>query len=387
MSKKQDVIQEYTKKDGSKAYMFQLYLGTDPMTGKQKRTTRRGFSSRKEALLARSRLMVEVEENGLEQQKKMLFKDVYELWFNSAYKNTVKESTYVKTQEMFRNHILPAFGSYRVDKITIKYCQVTVNEWCEKLAKYRMLKNYVTKVLDYAITIETLKSNPMRKITMPKRKEVIDEEKEENFYSKEELKTFLKHVENDFYIKWYAIFRTLAFTGFRKGELLALQWKDINFEESTITVSKALARGENNRLIIQSPKNKSSARTISVDQVTMDVLKKWRKQQAIDMLKFGFNTMNQTQAVFTTLENKHIQPANTTNRINQIINSHKLKRITVHGLRHTHCSLLFESGAPLEVVKERLGHSDIKTTMNIYTHVTKASIEKTADQFAKYVNF
>ena len=380
-------VKKYTKKDGSTAYMFKAYLGTDELTGKQKYTTRRGFTSRKEAQLAISRLKLEIEENGFVKANHDTFEEIYLLWFDSAYKNTVKESTYVKTKETFRIHILPAFGSMKLNKISVTYCQTTVNNWCDSLAKYRVMKNYVTKVLDYSIALGLLKDNPMRKITMPKRKEVVDGEKVENFYNKEELQQFLGCIKSDGFARWNALFRLLAFTGFRKGEALALEWKDIDFNQSTVTVNKTLARGEDNKLIIQSPKTKTSVRTVSVDPGTMQLLKEWRKEQATDFLKLGFNTMNPSQVVFTTYKNDYMQLASVTNRINKIIKKHDLKVITTHGLRHTHCSLLFEAGASIQEVKERLGHSDIKTTMNIYTHVTQQAKEGTAEKFAAYVNF
>ena len=380
-------IKKYTKKDGSTAYKFQAYLGTDPETGKQKFTTRRGFATLKDAKLAASRLKVEIEENGFQDNKRHTFNELYELWFDSAYKATVKESTYARTKELFTNHILPKFGKRDIEKISVTYCQTTVNDWCKTMAKYRILKNYTTRVLDYASSLGLLKDNPMKKISMPKRKEKVDQEEAENFYSKEELQHFLACVKADGFPRWYALFRLLAFTGFRKGEALALQWKDIDFTNGKITVNKTLARGENNRLIIQSPKTKASLRTISVDALTMQVLKEWKTQQAKDYLKLGFNTMHASQPLFTTLNNEYMQHATVTNRINKIIKKHDLKVITVHGLRHTHCSLLFEAGAPIQEVKERLGHSDIQTTMNIYTHVTEKVREQTAERFAKFVNF
>lgn len=380
-------IKKYTKKDGTTAYMFNAYLGTDPMTGKQKRTTRRGFTTVKEAKLALSRLQVDIEENGFTKQKNTTFKELYELWYESVYKNTVKESTRVKKTEMFTNHILPAFGKLKIDKISVKYCQKVVNQWCEKLVAYREVKNNVTRVLDYAITLGLLADNPMKKIVMPKRKEVVNDEKIENYFSKDELQIFLDYVKQDLPMKWFVFFRLQAFSGFRKGESLALTWRDIDFKANTISVTKTLARGENNTLIIQTPKTKSSVRTISIDTTTMAILKEWRKKQALDMFKMGFNTNNEKQLVFSTLDNKPINHSNTTNYINKVIKRYDLKPVTVHGLRHTHCSLLFEAGAPIQVVKERLGHSDIQTTMNIYTHVTQKAKEDTAEKFAKYVNF
>ena len=380
-------IKEYIKQDGSKAYMFQTYLGVDPATGKPRKTTRRGFATKKEAQLTLSRLKFEIEENGFTKVTHDSFEEIYLLWFDSAYKNTVKESTYVKTKEMFRVHILPAFGSMKLNKISVTYCQTTVNNWCDSLAKYRVMKNYVTKVLDYSIALGLLKDNPMRKITMPKRKEIVDGEKVENYYNKEELQHFLDCIKSDGFTRWHALFRLLAFSGMRKGEALALEWKDIDFNQSTVTVNKTLARGENNKLIIQSPKTKTSFRTVSVDPGTMQLLKEWRKEQATDFLKLGFNTMNPSQVIFTNYKNDYMQLASVTNRINKIIKKHDLKVITTHGLRHTHCSILFEAGVPIQEVKERLGHSDIQTTLNIYTHVTEKAKEKSAEKFAAYVNF
>lgn len=380
-------IEKYKKKDGKTYYKIQAYLGMNPETGKEINVTRQGFASKKDAELAISRLKVEFEEQGYQKATSNTFAELYELWFDSAYKHNVKESTYVKTQELFKNHILPAFGHLRVDKITVAYCQRTVKNWCDLHSKYKVMKNYVNNVLDYGVMIGMVRDNPMKKVITPKRKVSVDEEKIENFYTKEELQHFLECVRSDGIGRWFALFRLLAFTGFRKGEALALEWKDIDFLHGTITVSKTLARGENNTLIIQLPKTKNSMRTIAVDEVTLQVLKDWKKEQAIDLLKCGYNTMSKTQPVFTNYENQYLQHAMVTNRMNLIIKKHDLKKITTHGLRHTHCSLLFEAGVPIQEVKERLGHSDIQTTMNIYTHVTKKAKEKTAEKFAAFVGF
>ena len=252
------VIKKYTKKDGSAAYQFNVYLGIDPGTGKSKRTTRRGFLTKKEAQLALSRLQLEIEEEGFKETKRYTFNDLYELWFESAYRNTVKESTYTKTQELFTNHILKKFGALYLDKITIPYCQKTVNDWSETLSKFPQLKNYTSKVLDYAVTLELIKSNPMRKIIMPRKKVDVSGEKLEKFFTKEELQEFFGCLakEEGWSYKWTTIYRVLAFSGMRVGEALALTWKDIDFEGQTVTVNKTLTRGQKNALIIQDTKDK-----------------------------------------------------------------------------------------------------------------------------------
>ena len=92
-----------------------------------------------------------------------------------------------------------------------------------------------------------------------------------------------------FYPKWKTFFRVLAYSGFRKGEALALTWNDINFKGSSISVSKTLTAGLDNKLIVQAPKTKKSKRINSMDPGTMDMLKVWKKIQGEEMLGLGFN--------------------------------------------------------------------------------------------------
>ena len=112
-------IKQYSKKDGSKAYMYSLYVGTDPLTGKPKRTTRRGFSTKKEAALSLSRLQLEIEKNGslVRRNDTATFQDVYLLWLEQ-YKGGVKENTLRQTKSAFRMYILPHLGDFRIEKIT-----------------------------------------------------------------------------------------------------------------------------------------------------------------------------------------------------------------------------------------------------------------------------
>lgn len=97
--------------------------------------------------------------------------------------------------------------------------------------------------------------------------------------------------------------------------------------------------------------------------------------------------MNPNQLVFSNLSNNFMQLVKVGYNLDLIVKKYGLKRITTHGFHHTHCSLLFETGATIKEVQDRLGHSDVQTTMNIYAHVTEKAKEKTAEKFANYVNF
>lgn len=143
--------------------------------------------------------------------------------------------------------------------------------------------------------------------------------------------------------------------------------------------------GLDSKLYIDTPKNKQSFRTISLDNTTIKVLKEWKINQKIELESDGFIVKN-NQLIFSNSNNTLMNPQVTRKFILQVLNKNKeLKYITTHGFRHTHCSLLFEAGASIKEVQERLGHSDVHTTLDIYAHVSKQIKAETANKFADYV--
>jgi len=378
-------IKTYQKKNGQTYYKFQTYLGVDE-TGKPVRASRQGFKTKKEARKKAMELKAEFQESGYQKPSYETFKEVYDMWFDTVYlADGIKESTQVKTKQLFTNHILKDLGDMRVSAITPKHCQMAVKRWSKKNGKAKQMKNYCARIFDFAIVnLQIIKHNPMEKVYVPA---VKKSNRTIQFYNKKELQTFLECVKEQQNPRWHPLFRLLAFSGIRKGEALGLEWRNVNFEDGTLTINQTLARGHNNQLIIQSTKTTAGERTITLDGQTLNILKEWRKQQRLDYLKLGYNTQKPNQLVFSTDTNEAIQHSNVTNVMNRVIKNYDLKRITVHQLRHSHCSLLFEAGAGIKEVQERLGHSSYEVTLNVYTHVTEEAKENTANKFAQYVGF
>lgn len=388
MTKKNTVpIKSYKLSNGETRYMLQVYLGIDPLTGKEKRTTRRGFKTRKQAELALARIKLELANGTYKQKRAETYQQVYDLWIKQ-YEKTVEESTFVKTESLFRNHILPAMGNYKIEQIHVDICQKHVDEWADKLKKFRKVKSYAARVLDFAIKRDYIQKNPFAYVEMPvaNSKKPLDAEGEEseNFYTREQLIEFLSCLEIENNYKAYTLFRLLAFSGMRKGEALALTWNDLDFRTNEIRINKALSRGKDNQLYVKSTKT-GVARTIKMDNMTMDVLKKWKEKQKQDYLILGFDTSQPKQLVFSNERNEFLQLTKTRKWILHVQKKYNLNNITTHGLRHTHCSLLFEAGASLKDVQVRLGHSDVQTTLNIYTHVTKQAQEEAITRFVDYL--
>lgn len=381
-------IKKYTKKDGSKAYMFNLYLGTDPVTGKQRRTTRRGFRTMAEAKTALSRLELEVMENGLPTSKRkiMTFEEVYKLWFEQ-HKATVKESSAYIHNTIIKVQVLPYFGTLRVDKIDTAYCQKQVNRIFKTLKNYNSAINLIRRIFDYAKVMKQIKTNPMNDVIIPKKRKTLDDtDKPVNFYTKEQLRTFLETLKEHAPYQMYVAFRVMAFTGMRKGELAALKWSDVDFENGTISINKTVAFNNAGKFHIQTPKTRKSIRTISIDDTTLNALKTWKNELRKELFKQGQNIDKGDGFIFHTQKGnfiiKYIDKF-----LPSFLKKYNLPPIKPHGFRHTHASLLFESGASIKEVQDRLGHENIKTTMDIYTHVTKSAREKTAEKFAKYIDF
>lgn len=375
--KEQDIrIKEYIKKNGEKAFMFKLYLGIDPDTGKPIRTTRRGFRTQREARLA----IADLELNGIPKPEidvvsvLQTYEQIYDLWYEE-YKTTVKASTLLKTERVFKNHIIPAFGDKPIQDIKPMDAQNQMNEWHKKLVRASMVMNYAGLVFDYAIRMQLISMNPTKVIKKPVRKKSVTEDKDMNFYDKDELKKFMAILENDNNFRAYVYFRLLAFTGMRKGESLALKWSDIDLEKQTLYINKAVSRSATG-LYIQTPKTPSSIRRISIDDKTVSILRQYAEDAAEGL-------------VFQSEDGGILSPAKP--RKWYLLAIKKLpadfKQISIHGFRHTHASLLFEAGASIKDVQSRLGHSDIQTTMDVYTHVSKTAKEQLANRFNNYVDF
>lgn len=269
----------YQNKDGKTLYMFRVFLGTDELTGKAKNTTRRGFKTKKEAEIALARIKLQVSEGTYKQKSAETYQEVYDLWI-TQYEKTVEESTFVKTAGYFKNNILPAMGNYRIEKITIAICQKHYNEWAAKVQKARTIKSYAKKVLDFAIVHGFIQTNPFTHVEIKIKKNFTEsvEEGNENFYTKDELITFLDKAKEHLNFKAYALLRLIAYTGMRKSEALALTWNDMNFVESELTISKAIGCGKQTQLYLKTTKT-SKPRTSKLDETTLSILKEWNKLQ------------------------------------------------------------------------------------------------------------
>ena len=379
------MIKKYTTKNGETRYLFQTYLGIDPATGKERRTTRRGFKTMKEAKQAERNLLIDVEENGLPSNQSDGFRDptfeeLASLWLEN-YKTTVKPSTFENVKSKVEKMTEEHFKELKLKKITVAYCQKVVIELSKSYVLYNHYLSVINRIFKYAVLMDILDSNPFDKVIKPKSRQT---QRKGNFLTKEELREFLKLAQTATLSYFFPLVHLMSYTGLRQGEALALKWSDIDFENKKITVDKTAARIKEKQTL-QTPKTKNSKRVISIDPTTLSILKNWKKDQIKIYFKNGKHFEGDDNFIFTNQRGDWVHIHNFIPYFKRFVTDHKLKPITPHGLRHTHASLLFSAGVEPKNISDRLGHSTVQITLDLYTHITEEQRTDTVDKLLEYM--
>jgi integrase len=376
-------FQKYSTKQGQ-MWLFKMDTGINPETGKRQTTTRRGFKTKKEALVAAAQLEQEVANGVKVTNNNLTFEAVYLQWFE-VHSKTVKISTKNAIMSKFKKQILPRLGKFKIKDITKLYCQQVINDIAEEIKSVNDMRMYANQVFKHALRMDIISKNPMEHVIVPKpiKDTLAKDFDNRNYWKKDEIKRFLSYTEQQLPLQDHVLFQLLIYTGARKGELLSLAWEDIDFTNGFINLGKTLYY-DKGKAIFQTTKTGDFRRLISLDSKTLTLLKKWRiKQNGALIANKGGNEFK--DLVFSRENGSPLRLAYLNEKLSSLIKKLNLHKINIHGFRHTHASLLFEAGANIKEVQERLGHSDIKMTMDTYTHVTNTVKEQTAEKFSKYM--
>lgn len=375
-------ISKYKTKKGD-FYRIQLYVGKDA-NGKRITKTVRGFKTKREAKMAADKLSAEIASGNFLEKTDLTFSDVYEHWLDT-YKLTVREHTLMCVESLFRAHILPILGNMPIQKITARQCQLMVNSLAQ--SNLTAIKNYTvqaSRIFEFAISMDYISKNPFNKVIIPKVKKAS---KPPKFYTRDKLELFMVTAQKQCPPQFYTLFRLLAFSGIRIGEASALTWNDIDFDSAAITINKTVTYLKNGKATVSDPKTKSSNRTVYIDKKTLVILQQWQNMQRIELLKKGFNANSPQQLVFTSMTNSFILRDTSDRWIKRISKESGIHSISPHGFRHTYATLAIQSGMNPKELQAQLGHSNIQTTLQIYTAITDEQRITTPDKFVSFVNF
>lgn len=371
-------ITEYKKKDGSVVYRSSVYLGIDTVTGKKVKTTVSG-RNKKELNSKAIQAKVEFEKNGSTVYKAVEIKTYAELvehWLET-YCHTVKKSSLTIIKSILQKHLLPAFGGYKLDKLTPPVIQKQVNQWAKDynqfnkgVKDYTKLHSLNKRILKYAVSLQAMPFNPARDIIVPRRKS--KEGQKLKYLDNDNLKKFLDYLDQlpNTYKNFYdtVLYKTLLATGLRIRECLALKWSDIDLQNGTLDVNKTLTMTKE----VTSPKTKSSIRVIDLDNKTVLMLRLYKARQSQIGSEIGITF----EKVFSDTFDNYREAGALRFRLEKHLKLAGCPRLSFHAFRHTHASILLNAGLPYKEIQTRLGHSNISMTMDIYSHLSKDNQKK-----------
>jgi len=326
--------------------------------GKRKRLSH--FKTKKEADIASARIETELQDGTYKTvDKQITVKEASDKYLRLYVDIHCKKSSKEGYEGYLKNHILPMFGSRTL--ISIKKSEVeefVITLLDKKLANMTInhILNLFGAVYEKMIDDDIVKLNPVARV-----KRLSLDTKPADFFTPEEVKKCLDTAYK-FYPQYYALLYSAIFTGLRQGELFALTWDDIDFDNNTITINKSFSKGR-----LTTPKTKTSKRIVSMNPSNINVLKKWKDNCV----------KNENNLVFPNHEGKYLDSRNVVQRFFYPCTAKAgVKKIKWHCLRHTYVSLSLSGGAREKHIQKQVGHSSSQITMDIYAHLMPEDYDK-----------
>jgi integrase len=390
-------IESYKKKNSSKTfYRATGYMGTNQKTGERKYFNRQGFKSKLDAKDAFEEAVSAFKSQTeiTPKFKRIRFQKVYEQWLE-LHASQLEQTTQANIKSRIERHVIPTFGHTYVDAITI----IDAEEWLNNVAaRYVGYANYLSdchQIMRFAVRAGYIDRDPFDYVERPRKVKRTSHHIQQNWYSLSELKQFVevvKHLPDDdksprhLQTKIKALLMMVVSTGMRRGEAAGIQWADIDWKEKTVSVERGIKSVKNGTLV-GATKTRSGVRTIYLDDAAIAALRDWKMKQAQWNLQRQLPTITPHAWVFPRNDNDPFEPLTPTQIgkwMKQTCENHGLRRITLHGLRHTKATLLGEAGADPADVAAILGHSNGTFTLTHYMHSTREGVVHAESLFKQY---
>lgn len=413
-------IKTRTLKSGKTVYEYAFEIAS--IDGKRKRKTKSGFATKKEAREAGKIAQQAYEHVGqVVEPSDMSYSDFLDLWIEKDCKLTCKKTTIEGYQKKIRLYLKPQLGSYRLKAITKDILQDFITDMYNKgfsINTLGSIKGLLTKSFNFALDRHYIISSPATRLVIPKMQPEVKTQTKKHVYIPQDIikKIFKRFPEGT---SAYIPLMIGYHTGLRLGEIYALSWKDINFENKTLSVNRQVqwdegekrtkkekkrtnGTSESNGFWYFSTPKYNSYRTIEIDDILLETLKKeYNKQlKARDYYDEHYNhyycedtimyaktddavpvnkisktpSKNEIDFVCRRENGSYVNPRTTQNISSVIHKQLNFPEYDTHSLRHTHGTMLRDNGADFVYIKNRLGHKNLETTIRIYTdHLTDIS--------------
>ncbi len=373
----------HIKQRAKGSWSIVIDVGRDPQTGKRQQQWHTIKGTKKEAEAKPRELIDALEKGVFVKPSKMTVGEWLEEWLKNYAALHVSPRTLEGYKFLIRRHIAPALGALELTKLESRHLQ---NYYAKALTTGRLngeggLGNrsvqyqhrIISNALKYGLRMGVLSRNVAQAVDPPRlvRKPL-------SVLSPEDLARFLKAAKDTIY---YPILFAALYTGMRRGELLALRWRDIDLAMSTLSVVNSLYR-LNRQTVIKEPKSQHSRRMIALPPTLTLMLSNYKIEQARQR-EIIDKPLSDNDFVFAHIDGEPIDPDTVTQAFGNILQKAGLPHMRFHDLRHTHATLMLKAGIHPKIVSERLGHAKVSITLDIYSHILPGLQEAAAESFDK----
>jgi len=360
------------------SYTIVLNLGTDPQTGKRKQQWVSVKGTKKDAEKRLSELLNQLDNGTFMKPGKTTLAEYLERWLQDYAKPNLSPRGFERYASIIRQHLIPEMGNITLTQLRAEHIQRHYNTIMNhglSAGTARYHHAVIHKALQTAIKWGLLNLNAADGVDVPRSRQ-----NEMQTWDDFEVRHFLEAAKDSYY---YALFHTALFTGMRRSESLALQWRDIDFHQ--IHVNRSLHHLRDGSYVFTQPKSAKSRRTIALSPASILTLTEHKERQEGIRAMLGV-PLKQDDLVFSTPEGKPLRPNTITRAWATMATKAGVKPIRLHDARHTHASLMLKQGVHPKIVQERLGHASIQMTLDTYSHVTPGLQQAAAESFDRLLN-
>lgn len=369
----------HVRKRGNK-WCFVVDVGRDA-NGKRIQRWFSGYNTKREAERAMAEKLREINTGTYVEPTKQSFEEFLRNWLEDKRMH-IRIGSYRAYARLLELHIIPTLGHIALEDLRPMHLQSAYRAWQSgdhplSPATIRMAHVLIHDALDRAYKWGMVARNVADIVEAPR-----VERKRMQIWTPEHVRSFLEAAQ-DMDSRYYTGFVLAIYTGMRKGEILALRWSDIDWDQAVLHVNQTL-QWHRGQPIFQEPKTEHGRRSVALAADVLRVLKRHRSMQARERLMYG-EMYQDYDLVIARVDGRPLYPTSFDDAWRRALSNANVPKIRFHDLRHTHASLMLAQGVHPKIVSERLGHSKISITIDTYSHIIPGLQHQAADDFARLI--
>lgn len=370
------------EKRGKNSYRLSCLAGYN-LQGKPIKKTKTVHGTKKEAEIELAKFVADVQNGMVIEGKSLKFSEFTEIWKRDYGSKELAPSTYKRYCRMLETRLLPYFGHFYVNKIKptdimqfydllskdtqlVRKKDNDGNKTLKPLSGKTILEHHrlLRAMLHKAIYWQVIVSNPAERVQPPKAKKP-----KRKYYDDDQCKKLLENLEqlDEEQIKYKTAIILTVFTGVRLGELMGLEWNDIDFRNGIVSINRSSQYLADTGVFTKVPKTESSIREVAIPDFVISLLEEYKLWYDEQKSLYGELWIDSNR-LFVQADGKPMHPSTISKWFVKYVGQIGLPVINFHGLRHTNATLLIAQNIDVAVVAARLGHAQITTTFNFYVH-------------------